>query len=170
MKLKTIEAQSTDLLSDNERLRRELDRLATQNDILRATSTPTRIPGLRHQSIDDLDRSAENPDDLATGPMIYSTRTFNAAFAHSTGTATNEPISHRIAVSSTTGQRMLATGAAWDLIQSHELHRKGLVDLGEVVDRLREKAICDGTGPSFAENDILRAIEESAGVPGDELI
>ena len=167
MKLRSIEAQSTDLLSDNERLRRELDRLATQNEILRATSTPKRLPGQQHLH---LDRESSDPDSLAVGPMIYSPRTFNAAFAHDGVTSKDEPISHRIAVSSITGERLLATGAAWDLIRNHDLYRRGMIDLGEVVDRLREKAICDGSGPSFPESEVLKAIEESVGVPGDELI
>ena len=168
MKLRSIEAQSTDLLSDNERLRRELERLATQNEILRATSTPKRLPGQQnlHRQVSE----SSDPDSLAAGPMIYSPRTFNAAFADHGATNKDEPISHRIAVSSITGERLLATGAAWDFIRNHDLYRRGMIDLGEVVDRLREKAICDGSGPSFPESDVLKAIEESVGVPGDELI
>lgn len=170
IKLKSIEAQSTDLLSDNERLRRELDRLATQNEILRATSTPTRQPGQAHLNGSHKSRRATEPEPVSAGPMVYSPKTFNAAFAQDHGMDTNEPVSHRIGVSSSTGERLLATGAAWDLIQGHELYRQGMVDLGEVIDRLREKAICDGVGPAFAETDVLQAIQESVGVSGDELI
>ncbi|KAL9125430.1 MAG: hypothetical protein Q9217_005365 [Psora testacea] len=170
LKLKSIEAQSTDLLSDNERLRRELERLATQNEILRATRTPKRLPGQPHPPGQDLDGTAADPGSLIAGPMIYSPSTFKAAFSHEYNPGGGEPISHRIAVSPTTGERRLATGATWDLIQKHPLYRQGLVDLGEVVDRLREKAVCDGTGPSFLESEVFNAIEESVGVPGDELI
>lgn len=170
IKLKSIEAQSTDLLSDNERLRRELDRLATQNEILRATSTPKRLPGQAHLESSHKSRRATEPEPVTAGPMVYSPKTFNAAFAQDHGLDTNEPVSHRIGVSSSTGERLLATGAAWDLIQGHELYRQGMVDLGEVIDRLREKAICDGVGPAFAETDVVKAIQESVGVSGDELI
>lgn len=160
-----MEAHSTDLLTDNERLKREIDRIATQNEILRATSTPMRA--LQQDSGHDL--HAENASSPEAGPPIYSPSTFNAAFSVIQASGNDEPMSHRIAIS-TTGERLLAMGAAWELIQSHETYRKGIVDLGEVVDRLKERVVCDGAGPTFAESDVLRAIEESVGTVGDELI
>lgn len=176
LKLKSIEAHSTDLLGDNERLKRELDRLATQNEILRATTTPMRLPTQttttdpsQPQSFQQQltpARTSASPD--TTGPMIYSPSTFNAAF--SDHQAPDEPISHRIQISATTGERLLSTGAAWELIQSHDLYRRGVVDIGEVSDRLKEKVFCDGSGPTFAEGEVIRAIEESVGAAGDELI
>ena len=102
--------------------------------------------------------------------MKYSPKTFNAAFSHADNPGGSDSISHRIVVSPITGERRLATGAAWNYIQKHDMYRKGFVELSEVVDRLREKAVCDGTGPSFLESEIVNAIEESVGVPGDELI
>ena len=102
--------------------------------------------------------------------MIYSPSTFNAAFsAHSTSSP-EEPISHRIEISATTGERLLATGAAWDFIQHHELYRSGLVDIADVSEKLKEKVVCNGTGPTFSERDIIQAIEDCVGAAGDELI
>ena len=172
LKLKSIEAHSTDLMTDNERLKRELDRLATQNEILRATSTPIKIPG---KSNNDPARGSSSspvePSTLAAGPMIYSPSTFNAAFSSHQGDDDDQnPISHRIQISATTGERLLSTGAAWELIQAHEMYRKGVVDIGEVCDRLKEKVMCDGSGPTFAEGEVIKAIEESVGAAGDELI
>ena len=165
-----MEAHSTDLLSDNERLKRELDRVATQNEILRATTTPMRASHQDQSKNAHPDPTATAPESLESGPMIYSPSTFNAAFADHQPLGPEEPVSHRIAISATTGERLLATGAAWELIQGHELYRKGLVDLGEVADRLREKVLCDGAGPTFAESEVLKAIEDSVGAAGDELI
>ena len=177
LKLKSIEAHSTDLMSDNERLKRELDRLATQNEILRATSTPMKLSGQQNRdaSQTDANQGGDSPtgeqSTLAAGPMIYSPSTFNAAFsAHQGEDADENPISHRIQISATTGERLLSTGAAWELIQAHELYRKGVVDIGEVCDRLKEKVLCDGSGPTFAEGEVIKAIEESVGAAGDELI
>ena len=82
----------------------------------------------------------------------------------------DEAVSHRIQISEKTGERLLALGAAWELILSHELYRKGLVDIGEVSDRLKEEVMCDGSGPTFAESNVIKAIEESVGAAGDELI
>ena len=164
VKLKSIEAQSTDLVTDNERLRRELDRLTTQNEILRQTSTSSRLPGQPHRVSPDPNAS------LDTGPMAYSPKAFNAAFAKDGhGTSTDEAVTHAITVSPT-GEKILAPGAAWDLIHAHELYKRGSVDLGQIVDRLRDKIVCNGQGPSFHEQEVVKAIEESIGVPGDELI
>lgn len=69
-----------------------------------------------------------------------------------------------------TGERLLGTGATWDMIQSHEEYRAGRVDLGSVCERLKDVAVCDGLGPAYRESAIRRAIEESVGGPGDELI
>lgn len=166
VKLKSIEARSTDLMSDNERLKRELDRLATQNEILRATTTPMKLS--YHEAAQNQRASSASPARkvLSSGPMIYSPSTFNSAFSdHGDG-----PVSHRIQISAQTGERLLATGAAWELIQSHELYRRGLVDIGEVSDRLKDKVLCDGSGPTFAESEVIKAIEDSVGAAGDELI
>ncbi len=69
-----------------------------------------------------------------------------------------------------TGERLLGTGATWDLIQSHKDYKAGRVDLGSVCERLKEFVVCDGLGPAYRESDIRRAIEDSVGGPGDELI
>lgn len=166
-----MEAHSTDLMSDNERLKRELDRVATQNEILRATTTPMRLSHQEQPQTTSADVAAHSPKaGMTPGAMVYSPSTFNAAFADHYVAGPEEPISHRIAISATTGERLLATGAVWELIQGHELYRSGKVDLGEVCDRLREKVLCDGAGPSFPESEIIKAIEDSIGTSGDELI
>ena len=69
-----------------------------------------------------------------------------------------------------TGEKLLAAGATWDLIQGHELYRRGLVDVEDVCERLKERATCDGSGPAFAEGEVRRAIEESVAGGTDELI
>lgn len=170
IKLKSIEAHSTDLMSDNERLKRELDRLATQNEILRATTAPLKLPHQESSQDQRASSTSPSPKALASGPMIYSPSTFNNAFSEHNPAGPDDPISHRIQISAHTGERLLATGAAWELIQSHELYRQGLVDIGEVCDRLKEKVLCDGSGPTFAEKDVMQAIEDSIGAAGDELI
>lgn len=98
--------------------------------------------------------------------MAYSPKSFNAAFANH-GSTKAEAIPHEITVSSS-GERYLAPGAAWDLINGHP--SRATIDLAQLVDRLRDKITCSGHGPTFLESDIQTAIEESRGVPGDELI
>lgn len=164
-----MDAHSTDLMTENERLKRELERIATQNEILRATTTPRRAPH-QEQSQNVHLEGTSSPEGFTSGPMIYDPSTFNAAFAEHHASDPEEPISHRIEISATTGERLLATGAAWDFIQHHELYRGGKVDIADVSEKLKEKVVCDGAGPTFSERDIVLAIEDSAGTAGDELI
>lgn len=166
VKLKSIEAQSTDLLSDNERLRRELDRLTTQNEILRQTSGSNKQHG--QSSVSDTDSAPS--ESLAAGPMVYSPKRFNAAFADHMKPEERENMSHRIVISQITGERLLAPGAAWDVIHSHEYVRRGMVDISQVVDKLKDNIVCNGMGPSFPEDVLIKAIEESVDNASDELI
>jgi AP-1-like factor len=151
-KLNSLSAHSNTLLSDNERLKRELQRLATQNEILRATSQPTPAP-------------ARSPSPVH-GPQTYSP----TDFATATGIELHgRPMSYED-FGGDNGQRLLAAGATWDLIQSHELFKRGMVDVSDVCMRLKGRAVCDGRGPSFREAQVLRAIEESVMSGSDELI
>ena len=68
------------------------------------------------------------------------------------------------------GQRLLPAGATWELIQGHELFRRGQLDIADVCRRLKGRASCDGRGPAFKEAEVLRAIEESTIAGSDELI
>ena len=81
----------------------------------------------------------------------------------------NKVPSHRI-VTSETGERLLAAGAAWDYIIKHPLYARGLVDVGHVSDRLKKVAKCDGQGPVFEERAIIEAIEKSVASGNDELL
>lgn len=76
---------------------------------------------------------------------------------------------HRVTVCPITGERLLDASATWDLIQSHELFKRGQVNIGDVAERLKGLAQCNGQGPAFKEGQILKAIEESVD-DRDELI
>jgi hypothetical protein len=99
--------------------------------------------------------------------MQYSPTDFYSSFP---SVHENKAPSHRIHVNETTGERLLAAGATWDLIQDHELFRKGLVDIGDVCERLKRLARCDGQGPVFDERDVREAIELSAASGRDDLL
>lgn len=172
IKLKSIEAQSSTLLTDNERLKRELEKLSTQNEILRASNS-LNMAHINHNSHAAAQQSSlynattapPPPDSPISGPQTYSpSTTFHTAQSLS-GNG-----SHRLHTSETTGERLLSTNATWDLIYNHEMFRKGMVDVGELCERLKDRAICDGTGPAFTESEIKKAIEDSVAGAGDELI
>lgn len=149
-KLHSLSAHSSTLLTDNERLKRELQRLATQNEILRATaSQPTPV--------------ARAPSPIH-GPQTYSPTDFQAAVGEA-----NHPLSFED-FGGPEGNRLLAVGATWDYIINHESYQKGHVDVADVHRRLKGRAACDGRGPAFKESEVLRAIEESVICGNDELI
>ena len=77
---------------------------------------------------------------------------------------------HRIVHNAETGERLLDTKATWDFIQSHPLFKEGLVDIGDVFERLKRITRCDGQGPAFEEGKVKKIIEESVACGKDELI
>ncbi|KAK3900861.1 hypothetical protein C8A05DRAFT_35481 [Staphylotrichum tortipilum] len=154
-RLHELEQAQQDTATENERLRRDLHKMETENEILRATSIATATSG---------SPAAAAP--TTTGPLSYSPANFytNVLQGHA-----NKTPSHRI-VTSDKGERLLAAGATWELIVNHELFRQGLVNIAQVSERLRPQAKCDGQGPVFEEGAIIEAIRMSAAEGSDELI
>ena len=122
----------------------------------------------------------EEPDELV-GPLGYvpidrPSKERSPASSVASGLELGSKYAHfgtlrRITVDDDSGEPLLGAGATWDYIQAHELFRKGLVDVGDVCERLKKMARCDGQGPIFLESDIRQAISESAVAGGrDELI
>lgn len=81
----------------------------------------------------------------------------------------NKTISHRVSKGEG-GERLLAAGATWDFIINSEQYKRGLVDVGDVSERLKSRARCDGQGPVFEERVIVEAIEQSVASGSDELL
>jgi hypothetical protein len=155
-RLHELEQAQQEATSENERLKRDLQKVSTENEILRATS----MAGVHSGS------PGSNAAPTTTGPMSYNPKDFysNVLQGHA-----NKSPSHRI-VTSDNGDRLLAAGATWEFIINHELFKRGLVDVGQVSDRLRPLAKCDGQGPVFEERSIVEAIQESIASGSDELI
>ena len=168
MKLNALEADKSTITNENERLKRELEKVNMQNEILRATTTPLNLSQPNTHA--HLPAHPIPPDSPIPGPQTYSPAAFHESLSNQDPNSPNQPISHRIHIHAATGERLLTTGAAWDMIQSHEMFKKGMIDIADVCGRLKGRTMCDGSGPAFEEGEIRRAIEESVGGPGDELI
>lgn len=158
------------LHADNERLKRELAKVATENEILRATSSSG------ENLSDGSPKGADGDEDkekissrtaTINGPKKWLSLDVHKKYA-ADFKAGNLP--HRIVLSAETGERLLDTKATWDLIQSHPLFQKGLVDIGDVCERLKRITKCDGQGPAFEEGRVRKIIEESVACGNDELI
>ncbi|TVY73130.1 Fluconazole resistance protein [Lachnellula suecica] len=151
-KLAKLEKNSANVAEENERLKLQLQKAVTENEILKITSANPNRDGT--QSLPD------------AGPMRYSPTDFYTEVLRSHEDKTP---SHRI-VTSESGEKLFAAGAAWDYIIKHPLFKRGLVDIGDVSDRLKIVAKCDGQGPVFEEREILSAIEKSVASGNDELL
>ncbi|TVY17448.1 Fluconazole resistance protein 3 [Lachnellula arida] len=146
-----LEKNSASVAQENERLKLQLQKATTENEILKITSANPR----------------ERSEPLPThGPMRFSPTDFYTEVLHA---HENKTPSHRI-VTSESGQKLYAAGATWDYIINNQLFKRGLVDIGDVSDRLKRVAKCDGQGPVFEEREILSAIEKSVASGNDELL
>ncbi len=164
-KLNNVTSQNNTLLAEIERLQRENERFATQNEILQATTTPLNM----NRNQPGFNGHLAHPASPGAGPMHFSPMTSH----HMVSTTTERivpPSPHRFDFSPSTGERLYGTGATWDFIQNHDLFRQGMVDIALVSQRLQQHAICNGSGPAFPESAIIRAIEESIGGAADELV
>lgn len=128
--------------------------MSTENEILRATSS-------RQGS-----SSSRSPEPATTGPMSYQPTDF---YSNVLQNHQNKVPSHRI-ITSDNGEKLFAAGATWDYIISHPLYKRGLVDVGDVSERLKHCARCDGQGPVFPEGAIISAIEQSVASGSDDLL
>ena len=84
--------------------------------------------------------------------------------------STDSSSSSRLGSSPGSDSHLLSASATWDLLQSHPLYLSGAVDIGEVCERLKKMARCDGMGPMFEEDEVRKVIEEVGRSGGDELI
>jgi len=167
-KLNLLTTTTSSLQSDNERLKLLLQKAQTENEILRATaaaSSPTRHhpPGF----VDDPtllpapSRSTRSTS-LEGEPSMDPTRLANGLLSTESSSSGRPSPNYE--------SNMLSASATWDLLQSHPLYLQGAVDIGEVCERLKKMAKCEGTGPMFEEEEVRRVIEEVGRSGNDELI
>ncbi|KAI0971988.1 hypothetical protein F4678DRAFT_460818 [Xylaria arbuscula] len=154
-KLASLEAAQNQTASENEKLRREMQKISTENEVLRATSS---VHAQHNGSMSPV-------AGITTGPMQYNPTDFYSDLLQNHA---NKTPSHRIVESG--GERLLAAGATWDYIINHDLFKKGLVDVADVSERLKCQAKCDGQGPVFEERCVLKAIMDSVASGSDELL
>ncbi|KAI4861812.1 hypothetical protein F4820DRAFT_49201 [Hypoxylon rubiginosum] len=161
-KLASLEEAQHRTASENEKLKRDLQKMSTENEILRATSN---VQAAAAAHLPGGGSMMSSPPPTTTGPMQYSPTDFYSDLLQNHA---NKTPSHRVVESG--GERLLAAGATWDYIINHELFKKGRVDVGDVSLRLKSQAKCDGQGPVFEERVILQAIVESVASGSDELL
>lgn len=148
-----------------------LQRAQTENEILRATAATS--PKTQHPPgfVDDPSllppaRPTRKSTANGQGPLVDSRGLANGLISSNSSSPSNKsggsPGSNR--------SHLLSASATWDLLQSHPLYLSGAVDIGEVCERLKKMARCDGMGPMFEEEEVRKVIEEVGRSGGDELI
>jgi AP-1-like transcription factor len=167
-KLNLLTTTTSSLQSDNERLKLMLQRAQTENEILRATasSSPTanHPPGfVDDPSLLPSSRTSKTSPSRVEEPHFDSTRLAN-------GLLSTESTPNKSRQLPNNESNLLSASATWDLLQSHPLYLSGAVDIGEVCERLKKMARCDGMGPMFEEAEVRKVIEEVGRSGGDELI
>ncbi|KAK4972592.1 hypothetical protein LTR66_011275 [Elasticomyces elasticus] len=158
-KLSHLSSTTTSLESDNKRLKRLLQRAQTENEVLRASSasSPT------NSALATVDDAG-----LDLSPAALSEESNFDATAASNGMSKKSK--YDTARDRGVAVRMLSASATWDLLQSHPLCQSGSVDVGEVCERLKRLARCEGVGPVFDEEEVRRVIEDVGRSGGDELL
>lgn len=157
------------LMEDNESLKRQMAKIATENEILRATAhvkqsenshdhSPIRTGPLRYSPVD----YATVPTRVSPKPVSHlSSPQADNASDKSDNIKKPTPIRHRIKVNEETGEKLLDAAAAWEVIVTALDDLTVSVDVQDIYDRLKGRTKCDGTGPVIEEADVRRAINET---------
>ncbi|OQN96518.1 hypothetical protein B0A48_17091 [Cryoendolithus antarcticus] len=165
-KLNLLTTTTTSLQSDNERLKLLLQRAQTENEVLRATasSSPTR-------------QQFNHPGFVDDPSLLPSSRSTRSTSSDEDSTYDRTRLSNGLISTDTSSRpsprtdgQLLSASATWDLLQSHPLYLSGAVDIGEVCERLKKMARCEGMGPMFCEAEVREVIEEVGRSGGDELL
>lgn len=146
-----------------------LQRAQTENEILRATASTSPTANHPPGFVDDpsllpASRQTKSPASRTEEHHYDSTRMSHGLL--STESSSPSKLGH----SPGSDSHLLSASATWDLLQSHPLYLSGAVDIGEVCERLKKMARCDGMGPMFEEDEVRKVIEEVGRSGGDELI
>ncbi|KAK2747068.1 hypothetical protein FQN55_005337 [Onygenales sp. PD_40] len=149
------------LIEDNESLKRQIAKFATENEILRATSNIGIPSSSSRHPPPPPPPPTKDPEPTTTGPMRWSPTDY---------TPGDKSPAHRVIVNKLTGERLLDASATWDLIVGHLTKQGVKLDVQDIYDRLRGRAQCDGQGPVIEEGCVLKAIEDSIAAGSDELI
>ncbi|KAK4543448.1 hypothetical protein LTR36_005591 [Oleoguttula mirabilis] len=154
--------------SDNERLKLMLQRAQTENELLRATTSPSPTSNHPPGFVDDPSLLPQSRQ--AKGSPSFDEPRFDTARLANGLLSTASSSPSKYSSPSGSDSHLLSASATWDLLQSHPLYLSGAVDIGEVCERLKKMARCDGMGPMFEEDEVRKVIDEVGRSGGDELI
>jgi hypothetical protein len=153
-KLSEIESSATALASDNQRLKLALQRLMTENDILRSTSASGRSQ-----------RMGKKPAAAGKSPGGDGDK----GEAPAEPTAMGQSPKVRGMGDKAASSCILSMSDAWDFLIEHPLVKDGLVDITDASNRLRRAAKPGPHGPVFRKGEAQAAVEGSKRSGGEVL-
>ncbi|KAK3617523.1 hypothetical protein LTR56_024517 [Elasticomyces elasticus] len=141
--LKLLTRTTSVLQSDNERLKLVLQRVQTQNEILRATVSFSPASNHPRGFVDDPGllphsrRQSKRPKVFAEETHLDTAKLTNGLLSTTSASL--------VKYGSLSGRdsQMLSASATWDLLQSHPLHFSGAVDICDVCEQLKKMAKYD---------------------------
>lgn len=147
-----------------------LQRAQTENEILRATASSSPTSHHPPSFVDDpsLLQHQSHPHSPPSKALLFDSKKLANGLLSSTDTSS--PARSPKSGATEGQQNLLSASATWDLLQGHPLYLSGAVDIGEVCERLKKMAKCEGMGPMFEEDEVRKVIEEVGTSGADELI
>ena len=177
------------LQRENEDLKRQIAKLSTENEILKATAhascpngkhnhdervenkTPETTSPRRYFPMDQDEISASNAPIWPNKAMVTENATSDAHLPDETQSGSMTPLSqHRIKYDKTTGERYLDASETWEMIVNYRAKHNVMLDLNDVYGRLRGKTKCDGQGAVIGEEVVKKAIQDSVEAGRDDLL
>ena len=153
--MSALTEKATSLQCDNDRLVSLIRKVQHENRFLRTRqSKRQRSPSLTEAN----GLLGDKPSDGAFPPSTDSSRASPTTQSITEPTTPNSPFTL-----TNNPTKCLDPAATWDLLVSHPLFLKGVVDISQVCEKLGMLARCEDTaGPYFDESDVRRVIEEAA--------
>ncbi|OAX83848.1 hypothetical protein ACJ72_01778 [Emergomyces africanus] len=145
--LNQYKSNYSSLMEDHKSLKRQIEKVVTENEILRATSNNNNAP----ESMADY-----GPNRVRTPTELLRNLTDYSARSGDTKEFVRRPCGNR-----KEGNKLLDASATWDLIVRHLSNRGMKLDVQDIYDRLKGHALRDGQG-LVPEVHVIQAIKESA--------
>lgn len=134
----------------------ERDRLSKENELLRQENM------LISQSYQKSPRGHAAPK-IATFPSsaTIDDEIFCNELTEEHGGYKTAESKYQVYVRPTDGETLLGAGAIWAKIMEFEDDDEDPIDIEDVIERLRDRAVCDGFGPVYRLTDIEQAIKQA---------
>lgn len=178
------------LQKENEELKRQIAKLSTENEILKATAhapcpkngennheepAKDEAPGITEpQRYSPMEHDEISASDGPIWPNKTMTTDEAVPDAHSLDDGTHGSTTllpqRRIKIDKETGERFLDASETWEMIVNYRSKHNVMLDLNDVYGRLRGKTKCDGQGAVIGEEVVKKAIQDSIEAGKDDLL